>query len=510
MFMRSIFSAALMTAILAAPAARADDRAAMAARVADLVPALEAYVEKYMAAFDVPGTAVGIVVGDELVYAKGFGVREKGGAPVDTKTVFQIGSTTKAFLATTIAIAVDKGKLAWDDRIVDLHPSFQMKDPWVTREFRVFDLLAQRSGLPPYANDAIGLLGYDEDWLIRSLRHVEPVSSFRSTFAYTNITHMLAGEVVSAREGAAGWNALVKREILDPLGMTDSSTTAAAIMAAPNHAEGYLFTPGGSVKVPFTQTFPYDFGGAGDINSSVEDMQHWLRLQIGDGVFAGKRLVSSQNLAFTRIPKVGMTDRIAYAYGWVIQQTPNGTIVWHNGGTTAFGAFVGLQLDRRLGIVVLSNQANVGFPDAVGEWALARLLGNPDSDPGADKLAAAKAAADKAAKLFARPDDPRPFPPLAPLAGDYASPAFGKAAVRVEGEALVMRLAEVGAELKLEPWDGGIMTARLVPEGKFAAIVANQGPLPLAFVEPRMDKEGKLSVLRLSFDDGQAYEYTRE
>jgi CubicO group peptidase (beta-lactamase class C family) len=148
-----------------------------------------------------------------VVYAKGFGVRNKGGAPVDTQTIFQIGSTTKAFLSATIAIAVDQGKLHWDDRIVDLDPDFQMRDPWVTREFRVFDLLAQRSGLPPYVNDFFGVLGFDRSTLIRSLRYVEPVSSFRSTFAYTNITHILAGRIVAKAEGAADWNVALQKEI---------------------------------------------------------------------------------------------------------------------------------------------------------------------------------------------------------------------------------------------------------------------------------------------------------
>jgi CubicO group peptidase (beta-lactamase class C family) len=74
-----------------------------------------------MKAFDVAGLAIGIVVGDKLVYAKGFAVRsETSSVPVDTRTIFQIGSTTKAFLATTLAIMVDRGKLRWDDRVVDL------------------------------------------------------------------------------------------------------------------------------------------------------------------------------------------------------------------------------------------------------------------------------------------------------------------------------------------------------------------------------------------------------
>ena len=64
----------------------------MAARISGLIPDLEAYIRNGMKAYDVPGVAVGIVTGDRLVYAKGFGVRRKSsGAPVDPRTVFQIG-----------------------------------------------------------------------------------------------------------------------------------------------------------------------------------------------------------------------------------------------------------------------------------------------------------------------------------------------------------------------------------------------------------------------------------
>jgi hypothetical protein len=174
----------------------------METKVEALVPDLEAYVENGMREFDLPGLGIGIVAGDKLVYARGFGVRRKGGEPVDTKTVFQIGSTTKAFLATTLAIAVDREKFAWDDHVVDLYPDFQLKDAWVTREFRMFDIIAQRSGLPPYANDSYGVLGADDDDKIRSLRYVEPTSSFRSTFTYTNITHIVAQRIVAEAMGA--------------------------------------------------------------------------------------------------------------------------------------------------------------------------------------------------------------------------------------------------------------------------------------------------------------------
>jgi CubicO group peptidase (beta-lactamase class C family) len=484
---------------------------ALEARIETLIPEIETYTAGGMKAFNAPGLALGIVANDRLVYGKGFGVRSKaGGAPVDTRTVFQIGSTTKAFLAATLAIMVDRGKLRWDDRIVDLDPDFQLKDPWVTREFRVFDLLAQRSGLPPYANDALGLLGLAEPALIRSLRYVEPVSSFRSTFAYTNITHLLAGRVVAKAAGAADGDTVLRQELLEPLGMKDSSYTADAIEAAANHAKGHRWTPEGTIEVPFTQLFPYDFGGAGDINSTIDDMAGWVRLQLGNGTLEGRRVVSPEGLAFTRTPKVALSDKASYALGWVIQQTPNGTIVWHNGGTAAFGAFVGMVPDKSIGVIVLSNETNVGFPDAIGRWMLDRVLGNTKVDHVADALKAAEANFGTAAQLFAKPVHPRPFPPVAPLAGTFANPSFGKAEVALDGDKLVMELQATGAKLQLEPWDGDVFTAQLMSLGRFAAMADNLGPLPNGFVQFQIAKRAELTLLRLSFDDGQAYEFRRE
>ena len=111
---------------------------------------------------------------------------------------------------------------------------------------------------------------------------------------------------------------MVRNEIFEPLGMTDTSLTAEAIEAAPNTPMGHRWTPEGTVEVPFTPLFPYGFGGAGAINSTVEDMARWVRLQLGDGTFEGKRIVSAENLAVTRIAAGRRcSDTVAYAMGWV-------------------------------------------------------------------------------------------------------------------------------------------------------------------------------------------------
>ena len=487
-----------------------ETKATIEGRVQELIPDIEAYITSGMKGFDIPGLAIGIVANNRLIYAKGFGVRSKSnGQPVDTRTVFQIGSTTKAFLTATMAIMVDRGKLRWDDRVVDLYPEFRLKDPWVTREFRVFDLPAQRSGLPPLVNDILAMLNFKEPEMIRSLGHVEPVSSFRTTFAYTNITHLLAARIVAKATGAPDWNAVLQKELLDPLGMRDSTYTAEAIEAAPNHAKGHRWTPEGTIEVPFTPIFPYHLAGSGNINSNIEDMARWVRMQLGNGTFDGRRIVSSENLAYTRMPKVALNDQVFYDLGWYNYLTPNGNILWHDGDALSFGSFVGLVPDKNIGIIILTNETNVEAPNSLGPWVLDRILGNAKHDPVAENLKNAKATFEATAKQFAKPANPRPFPRLAPLTGNFVNSSLGKAVLTLKDDALVIEVQATGAKFKLVPWDGDIFMATLMATDQFGPIV-DLDYMTKGFAQFQMDKDGKLNLLRLSTQDGQAYEFRRE
>ena len=82
--------------------------------------------------------------------------------------------------------------------------------------------------------------------------------------------------------------------------------------------------------------------------------------------------------------------------------------------------------------------------------------------------------------------------------------------VKEDGGALIAEFTATGAKLRIDPWNGEVLTASLVPEGRFAAVVANLGPQPIAFVQFQIDKDGKLNLFKLSMDDGQAYEFRRE
>jgi CubicO group peptidase (beta-lactamase class C family) len=109
---------------------------------------LDAYVARVLKTFDVPGLSVAIVKDGKVVTAKGYGVRKLGErTPVDENTLFGIGSNTKAFTTAALATLVDEGKIAWDDRVYERLPGFQMYDPYVSHEMTIRDLLTHRSGM---------------------------------------------------------------------------------------------------------------------------------------------------------------------------------------------------------------------------------------------------------------------------------------------------------------------------------------------------------------------------
>ncbi|MGE7472523.1 serine hydrolase [Bosea sp. NPDC003192] len=468
------------------------------AAIEALLPEFEKQVADGMKAFSVPGVAVGIIHDDKLIYTKGFGVRELGKPEqVTPETMFQVGSTTKAFFATTLAQAVDAGRLGWNEPVIDHIPEFQLADPWVTRDFRVLDLAAQRSGLTAYVNDALTMLGYDKQTLIRSLRVAPQLGLFRSDFRYLNIPHIVGGEIVAKVNGTPSWTDSLQKSLLTPLGMNATTATAEAITAAPNHALGHRLADK-PVAVPFHPSFPYAMGPAGALNSNIPDMAKWLRLQLGRGQFEGKVLVSEDNLDVTWTPRVAMNERTSYAVGWVATATPRGRIIWHNGGTAGFGAHAGFLPDGKTGIVILTNIENGGMPDSLAMWFYDRVLGNP----AVDNIALAAAATKKrreAAQAEAAGFVPGPLSPLAAgFAGSYASPILGDATVALADGKLGLTLEKTEAQLLLEPNkdDPFLFQARLAPIGAFVAPAAMSGGEPFVQLRFETDAAGKITQMR--------------
>ncbi|HEV7285526.1 MAG TPA: serine hydrolase domain-containing protein, partial [Kaistia sp.] len=205
-------------------------------KVMAALPRLEAMAQQLVTSRAVPGLAIAVVHQDEVVYLRGFGLREVGKTEtVDPDTVFQIASLSKPVSATVVAALVSSGVLGWDARIADLDPAFRLHEAYPSAEVTVRDLFAHRSGLPGSAGNDIEEIGFDRDTVMQRLRLVLPSSSFRAGYAYSN-AGLTAGALAAAKPTGQSWETVAETRLFQPLGMTSTSARHADFVARADRA----------------------------------------------------------------------------------------------------------------------------------------------------------------------------------------------------------------------------------------------------------------------------------
>lgn len=400
----------------------------------------ERYAVKGMKDWKIPGMSIAVVKGDSIVYAKGFGTKRYGTKrPVDKDTVFQVGSTTKAFTVALVATLVDQGVLDWNDRVVDHFPEFRMFDPWVTREFRIHDLFAQHSGMPPYAGDLQAFIGFDRDHIIHSMQHIKPTYSFRDQFSYVN-NLFVAGAKVAELKTDKTWETLMQERILTPLKMTRSTMDEAGLTEIDNGSDLHVLVNGTPQPIepgsPLL-SWPYVYGPAGGLNSSAVDMAKWVAAQLHNGLGAN-RIFSEKSADYMHSPltPINMGElKGGYCQGWLYMPLKKANVVWHNGGTTGINSFVGFSQDLDMAVVVLTNLGGHKLADALG-LQFFEMMSSNTADWNKKFLSGHQKAEDAAKEALPM----LPGLPLKYYAGKYHSPVYGDMTIYAEQDHLMIHM----------------------------------------------------------------------
>jgi CubicO group peptidase (beta-lactamase class C family) len=412
------------------------------------------YVNKALKDWEVPGVGIAIVKGDKVVLAKGYGVRKIGDpTPVDERTIFAIGSSSKAFTAAALAMLVDEGKIKWDDPVTKYLPGFELYDAYASKEMTVRDLLCHRSGL-----DRGDLMWYgsefSRDEIIRRARHLKPSWSFRSQFGYQNIMYLAAGQIIPAVTGKS-WDDFIKDRFFKPLGMAASSTSVNELKSSNN-----LATPHGKIEEKVV-AIPWrnidNIAPAGSINSNIAEMTAWVRLQLADGEFAGKRLLSSGAIkemqkSHTIVPydppwSLLFPDAhfVNYGLGWLLSDYRGRKVVEHGGNIDGMSALVAFVPEEKLGLVVLTNLSGSEMRTALKLRIIDAFMGGEAKDWSASHLKTMKSfeAQGKAAEKKRndeRVKDTKPSLALDKYAGTYQDEMYGDVKVEQdESGKLLMR-----------------------------------------------------------------------
>lgn len=407
-----------------------------------------------------PGIAVAIVKDGKVVHAKGYGVREIGKpAKVDEHTLFGIASNSKAFTAAALAMLVDEDKLKWDDPVTTYLPWFAVNDPYITRELTVRDSLSHRSGLGLGAGDLMFFptSTLSRDQILKQTRFIKPASSLRSTYAYSNIMFLAAGQIVPAVTGKS-WDDFIRERIFVPLGMNETVTSVPDAQKNQNHVAAHAKIDGQVTAVDWQGMD--NAGPAGAIASNVSDLSKWMLLQLNHGTTSdGKKLFSEKRskemwspttiVPINDPPKplaATKANFACYGLGWFLRDYHGRKLVYHTGGLTGQVSKTLLVPEENLGIVVLTNQEQGGAFEAIIYHVLDQYLAIGKTDwisafKEARDIREKEAAAKEEKARLVRVANSRPSLELSRYAGDYKDAWYGNASIELENGGLVMRFS---------------------------------------------------------------------
>ena len=346
--------------------------------VAERLDRLAAEFDRNRIDLHVPGAVLAIVRGEEVIFARGFGVADiEKKTPVTPDTPFFIGSATKAFTATLVGMLVDEGRMQWDEPVDTYLPEFklkvQSKDPNDRATLR--DVLSHRTGFTRMAFLEINR-GLSSDEILRRASSAEALAPFRQRFLYNNVHYLAAGSAAGVAAGTS-WHALMKERILAPLGMTATRTSFREAWNDPRTARGYSWDEAAQAVRPVTLEMGINVDGvapAGAISSTARDMTSWLRFLLRQGVQDGKALISSAALTTTWTPQIPISDASGYGLGWFVSKWQGQRLIEHGGSITGYSAEVGLLPDSNIGFVVLTNTLSA-LPSIATQLVPQHLLG---------------------------------------------------------------------------------------------------------------------------------------
>lgn len=424
-----------------------------------LVTQFESYVQDLLARLKVPGAAVAVVQAGKVVYAKGFGVKEKGGSdPVTPDTLMMIGSTTKSMTTMMMATEVDDGLLRWDEPVVDILPSFAVADPTLTKKITVRNLVCACTGVPRRDLELVfNASTLTPEKVIESLKGFQFYTKFGEAFQYSNQMVATGGYVAAAAAGGRygqlgqAYTTQLRKRVLDPIGMKRTTLSFAAAEADGNYA-----TPHGLrlnyEHVPLalaTESFIEAVAPAGGIWSSANEMARYALTELNRGVAPnGKRVVSEANLVETWKPQVAVDAETSYGLGWLIGKYKGLKLIDHGGNTFGFTSDLALLPDQGIGIVVLANaQASNLFNEGVRYRLFELLFGQPEEND--RQIVYAEQQTEQAkTQVTEQLADRADRNAAAPYVGQYENQALGKITIAFEGERLYLDAGEFRTELR--------------------------------------------------------------
>jgi CubicO group peptidase (beta-lactamase class C family) len=456
-----------------------------AGRVANAVGFLDDIIGQVMAVTGVPGLAASVVYRGQLLYGKGFGVRDiDTGVPVDAKTVFHLASVSKSLSSTVVAGLVGRTVVQWADPIVSHLPDFALAVPYVTDNVSYGDMFSHTSGLPAHAGDLLEDLGYDQQYILHALRLLR-LDPFRSTYAYTNFGLTAAGVSAAAAAGM-DWASAGDSVLFGPLGMSATSYRYSDFVAQADRAAMHVRIDG-----KWYQKYTRDADSeapAGGASSNVLDLAKWMMLKLANGTWQGEPVIDPAALLEANTPRsvsgspgTSGSRTGFYGFGTNVGDDYSGRVRLNHSGAFFQGAATNYVLlpDQQLGIMVLTNGMPIGVPEAVNSYFMDLVIGGQIENDWFglySQLIAQEYVNPSELAGKKPPPHPTPAQPDSFYTGTYHSDYYGTITVVARDGALHVLMPPKPTDYPLEHWDGNLFAFFPVGENALGISAATFAP----------------------------------
>jgi len=397
------------------------------------IPELERLITEAMDEWKIPGLAIAVVQNGEVALVKAYGLRDvEAGLTATTDTQFLIGSVTKSFTSTGLALLVDERRLDWKKPVRDYIPEFRLHDAVATDHITVRDVLCHHSGLPRH--DWIWMPGdLSPAQMLAAMRYLEPSEDIRSTYQYLNLGYLLAS-IVTERVSGQSWTEFTRARLTDKLHM-NVTFTVEDLAAAADASVPYWMEGDTRLRV---KPWPIRVTAAGGLNTSIASFANWLRLHLDKGEFEGQRLLSPTVIQELQTPRVHVgasefaeNSDVHYGLGFRTHSYRGERVVWHGGGWSGWSTLMTMLPDRGVGVAVFTNRSQSAVPEILANYVFDRVCGEQPI-PWLDRYRElrrkflAQLDVDRQAQKATRRLNTRPSHDLADYAGDYDHPGYGR------------------------------------------------------------------------------------
>lgn len=414
---------------------------------------LDNYVNRALENWKIPGAAVLVVKDGDIHVSRGYGVKEFGTKEeVDENTLFMIGSNTKAFTGTLLALLEHEGKFRLEDKVIKFLPDFKMRDPWITKELNLIDIVSHRMGLETFQGDFMYWSSdLTEDDVIEKFGKIKPLFDFRTRYGYTNAGYTIAGKVIQSVSGLR-WEDYLKEKILIPLQMNRTTALSVEYSKAENISKPHSIVEGKIAVLPFENID--NLAPCGSMGSSVSDLANWVIAVLDSGrlnerdIIPSKviqRTIQQQTIVRRATHPFNKTNYSLYGLGWALQDYEGREIVSHTGGVNGFVTSVTLLPKEKLGIVVLTNTDQNGFYNTLKWEIIDAYLDLPFRNYDSFSFERVRKQNEQNEKQIAEWRDSvktniKPEPRLSDFVGKYEHEVYGYAELKKVGAALELTL----------------------------------------------------------------------